>query len=120
MALLAKKSQRRTFNDVLAILGGQRFDVATGAGGCKAGPERHPGAEVRLCGRDCSCPDGTVEIVTRPGWLLNGEISRLVDRGYQKFLQDEQDGDSGVGGPSARAPRVHRRAEAGDRCDEPV
>ena len=25
--------------------------------------------------------------MTRPGWLLNGEISRLVDRGYQKFLK---------------------------------
>jgi hypothetical protein len=25
--------------------------------------------------------------VTRPGWLLNGEIARLVDRGYQKFLK---------------------------------
>jgi hypothetical protein len=26
-------------------------------------------------------------LVQRPGWALGGEISRLVDRGYQKFLK---------------------------------
>jgi hypothetical protein len=28
-----------------------------------------------------------VQILARPGWVLNGEISRLLDRGYQKFLK---------------------------------
>ena len=27
------------------------------------------------------------EIVSRPGWVLNGQIARILDRGYQKFLQ---------------------------------
>ena len=27
------------------------------------------------------------EIVTRAGWVLNGQIARIVDRGYQKFLK---------------------------------
>jgi hypothetical protein len=26
-------------------------------------------------------------VMKRPGWLLGGEIARLVDRGYQKFLK---------------------------------
>ena len=26
-------------------------------------------------------------MLARPGWLLGGEIARLVDRGYQKFLK---------------------------------
>jgi truncated hemoglobin YjbI len=26
-------------------------------------------------------------VLKRPGWLLAGEIARLVDRGYQKFLK---------------------------------
>jgi hypothetical protein len=26
-------------------------------------------------------------IVSRPGWVLGGEISRILDRGYQKFLK---------------------------------
>ena len=28
-----------------------------------------------------------MEILARPGWLLNGEIARLLDRGYQKFIK---------------------------------
>jgi hypothetical protein len=35
-------------------------------------------------------PDGTVEILARPGLLLNGEISRLLDRGYQKFFKSSK------------------------------
>jgi hypothetical protein len=26
-------------------------------------------------------------LIQKPGWVLNGEISRLVDKGYQKFLK---------------------------------
>jgi hypothetical protein len=28
-----------------------------------------------------------VVLLTKPGWLLGGEIARLVDRGYQKFVK---------------------------------
>jgi hypothetical protein len=31
--------------------------------------------------------DGTVRLFARPGYLIGGEISKLVDRGYQKFLK---------------------------------
>ncbi len=34
-----------------------------------------------------AAPDGTPEILSRPGILLNGEIARLLDRGYQKFFK---------------------------------
>lgn len=26
-------------------------------------------------------------VLAKPGWVLGGEISRLLDRGYQKFLK---------------------------------
>jgi hypothetical protein len=87
MDLMAKKAQRRTFNDVLAILGGQRFDVAPVQDGAKRIANA---VQVRKygCAADISAaPDGTVEILARPGWLLSGEIARLLDRGYQKFLK---------------------------------
>ena len=29
-------------------------------------------------------------VVQRPGWVLGGEISRLVDKGYQKFLKSSK------------------------------
>jgi hypothetical protein len=31
--------------------------------------------------------EGNVKIFARPGYLLSGEIAKLVDRGYQKFLK---------------------------------
>jgi hypothetical protein len=84
---MAKKTPQRTFNDVLALLGGQRFDVAAVQDGSKRIAKA---VQVRKygCAADiAAAPDGTVEIIARPGWVLNGEIARLLDRGYQKFLK---------------------------------
>ena len=84
---MAKKTPQHTFNDVLALLGGQRFDVAP----VQDGSKRIANAvQVRKygCAADiAAAPDGTVEIIARPGWVLNGEIARVLDRGYQKFLK---------------------------------
>jgi hypothetical protein len=88
---MAKKQSPRSFNDVLSMLGSQRFDVAPAQEGAKAGAKRTTQAfQVRKYGcaaEIAAAPDGSVELLARPGWLLNGEISRLVDRGYQKFLK---------------------------------
>jgi hypothetical protein len=84
---MAKKMQQRSFNDVLSSLGSQRFDVAPAQEGAK----RNPGAfQVRKYGCAAEIADagnGTVLLLARPGFLLGGEISRLLDRGYQKFLK---------------------------------
>jgi hypothetical protein len=84
---MAKKTPPRSFNEVLSLLGNQRFDVAP----ANEGSKRKPGAvQVRKYGcaaEIAPAPDGTVEILARPGWLLNGEISLILDRGYQKFLK---------------------------------
>ena len=84
---MAKKTQQRSFNDVLSALGSQRFDVAPAHEGAK----RTPGAfQVRKYGcaaEIADAGDGTVLMLARPGYLLGGEISRLLDRGYQKFLK---------------------------------
>ncbi len=84
---MAKKTQQRSFNDVLSTLGGQRFDVAPAQEGAK----RTPGAfQVRKYGcaaEIADAGDGTVSLLARPGYVLGGEISRLLDRGYQKFLK---------------------------------
>src|ERR1700751_5461775 len=87
MALLAKKSQRRTFNDTLAILGGQRFDVGPAQEGAKRVSNAIQVRKFGCAAEIAPAPDGTPEIVSRPGWVLNGEISRLLDRGYQKFFK---------------------------------
>ncbi len=87
MALMAKKTPPRSFNDVLALLGSQRFDVAPAQEGAKRTPNAVQVRKYGCAAEIAAAPDGTVEILARPGWLLNGEIARLLDRGYQKFLK---------------------------------
>src|SRR5260370_9275147 len=92
MALKTKKAPPRTFNDVLALLGGQRFDVAPAQDGAKRAPNAIQVRKYGCAAEIAPAPDGTVEIVTRPGWLLNGEIARLLDPGYQEFLKNTKMG----------------------------
>lgn len=87
MALMAKKTPKRNFNDVLSFLGGQRFDVAPAQDGAKRRPNAFQVRKYGCAAEIAPAPDGTPEILTRPGVLLGGEIARLVDRGYQKFFK---------------------------------
>ena len=88
---MAKKTDKRTFDDVLAALGNQRFDVGATHEGATRRPEMRAGT-VRVsklgCAAEIAPGDGApVMIVSRPGWVLGGEIARVLDRGYQKFLK---------------------------------
>ena len=87
---MAKKSLQRSFNDVLAILGSQRFDVAPAHEGAKRAPKAFQVRKYGCAAEIAEAPDGTVELLARPGWVLNGEISRILDRGYQKFLKSSK------------------------------
>jgi hypothetical protein len=87
---MAKKTPQRSFNDVLSVLGSQRFDVAPAQEGAKRTPNAFQVRKYGCAAEIAAAPDGSVEILARPGWLLNGEISRLLDRGYQKFLKTGQ------------------------------
>ena len=82
------KQQTHTFDEVLSILGNERFDVAPATGGAKgvAGARRVSkyGCAAEIA--PASAPDASLQLLAKPGWVLNGEISRLLDRGYQKFL----------------------------------
>ena len=84
---MAKKPQQRSFQDVLAALGSQHFDVAPASKGSRGGSGAFQVRKYGCAAEIAEAKDGSVEILARAGWLLNGEISRLVDRGYQKFLK---------------------------------
>ena len=84
---MAKKATPRSFNDVLSLLGSQRFDVAPATEGAKRTPNAFQVRKYGCAAEIAPAPDGSVLLITRPGWLLGGEISRLLDRGYQKFLK---------------------------------
>lgn len=87
MALMAKKSPQRSFNDVLSVLGAQRFDVAPAQDGAKRTANAFQVRKYGCAAEIAAASNGTPEILVRPGILLNGEIARLVDRGYQKFFK---------------------------------
>lgn len=95
---MAKTPKSRTLTDVLSLLGNQQFDVAAAQEGASRSPaastSRTQGA-VRISKYNCAAEigpgaGGSVALLARPGYLLNGEISRLLDKGYQKFLKSSK------------------------------
>jgi hypothetical protein len=87
-AIMAKTKKVPTFDEVLATLGGEKFDVSPAT----EGSNRAAGA-YRVSRDGCAAEiapskekDAPVRLLSKGGWVLNGEIARLLDRGYQKFL----------------------------------
>jgi hypothetical protein len=87
---MAKTKQPRTFTDALATLAGHQFDVSAARDASGTGVKAFQVRKYGCAAEIAAAPDGTTELLARPGWLLNGVISRLVDRGYQKFLKTPQ------------------------------
>jgi hypothetical protein len=86
---MAKTKKSPTFDEVMATLGGEKFDVSPAT----EGSNRASGA-YRVSKNGCAAEvapssekDAPVRLLTKGGWVLNGEIARLLDRGYQKFLK---------------------------------
>ena len=79
---MAKNEQQRTYEDTVAWLRDHGFDILEA-----------PGTNHRVFLKKSNCSAaierddaGNVKIFARPGYLIGGEIARLVDKGYQKFL----------------------------------
>ena len=80
---MAATQKQRTWEEALAWLRDHAFDVLEA-----------PGTSNRVFMKKYNCSaaiekndDDTVRIFARPGYLIGGEISRLIDKGYQKFLK---------------------------------
>lgn len=87
---MARKTRRLTFEQMLDALRGQGFDVSP-YGGVAGGMQvsKHGVAAVLVAGTDKDSASAACVAVT-PGVLVRGEIARLLDRGYQKFIQTKQ------------------------------
>src|SRR5579864_9142397 len=86
---MPKVAKQKTFDDVLSILGSEKFDVAPAGDGANraAGARR---VSKYGCAAEIAPGPGKgapVRVIGKPGWVVGGEISSLVDRGYQKFLK---------------------------------
>ncbi|MCU1306044.1 MAG: hypothetical protein JWN45_739 [Acidobacteriaceae bacterium] len=78
-----KKTKEHTYEEAVAWLRDHGFDILE----APATPNR-----VFLKKYGCSAAieradDGHAKLFAKPGYLINGEISRLIDKGFQKFLK---------------------------------
>ena len=81
-----KKSRNPNFDQTLEILRAHSFDVepfARVAGGVLVSKS---GAAAVLV----PSKDAPAALAESPGALVNGEVGRLLDRGYQKFIKTSQ------------------------------
>lgn len=81
---MAKTETRRTYEEAVAWIRDHGFDILEA-----------PATSNRVFVKKYNCSaalereeeGGFVKVFARPGYLIGGEIARLVDKGYQKFLQ---------------------------------
>lgn len=83
MKQMAKKIKSKTFEESVAWFRDHGFDVLEAPGANKRVfiKKYHVSAAIE------PAPDGGVQVFAYPGYLINGEISKLVDHGYQKVLK---------------------------------
>lgn len=82
---MAKKSRHPNFDQILEILRAHSFDVSPYAGVAGGVLVSKEGAGAVLVPHE----EGAAMAVT-PGALIRGEVARLLDRGYQKFIKTSQ------------------------------
>lgn len=80
---MAKKINDKSYDDAVAWLRNYGFDILEA-----------PGTQNRVFLKKLNVSaaiekteDGGVKVFARPGYLVGGEIAKLIDRGYQKFLR---------------------------------
>ena len=81
---MAKKIVQRTYEETVAWLRDHGFDIL-----------EVPATPNRVFVKKYSCsaaieldPEtGSPRLFAKPGYLVGGEIARLIDKGYQKFLK---------------------------------
>ena len=85
---MARKTRKPSFDETLATLRSHSFDVApySGITGGMLVSKLGVGAVI-VAGPGGDTP---VSFAISPGILVRGEIARLLDRGYQKFIKTSQ------------------------------
>jgi hypothetical protein len=85
---MARKTKNRNFEGMLDALRAHGFDVTPYAGVANGMQVSKAGvAAVLMPGEtDAKLEGGVERLGVSPGLLVRGEIARLLDRGYQKFI----------------------------------
>jgi hypothetical protein len=85
---MARKSRNPSFDQTLEILRAHSFDVQPFAAVADGVLVSKHGAGAVLAAAESE--DAPAAYAERPGALMGGEVARLVDRGYQKFIKTSQ------------------------------
>jgi hypothetical protein len=91
-ATMTRKSRNPNFDQTLEILRAHSFDVrpfAGVAGGVLVSKHGAAAVLVAVQAQD-AVGDAPAALAVHPGALVNGEVARLLDRGYQKFIKTSQ------------------------------
>ncbi len=89
---MKRKSPRPNFEQTLQLLRSHGFDVTPRAGGAGEVLVSKCGIGAVLIGtpQSQSSDEPATALAVHPGVLVKGEVARLVDRGYQKFIKTSQ------------------------------
>ena len=79
---MSRQIQERSFDDAVAWLRDNGFEILEAPGAKKRVFLKKHGCSAAIEKTD----DDGVKVFARPGYLIQGEIAKLIDRGYQKFL----------------------------------
>jgi hypothetical protein len=80
---MTKKIKTKSYQDAVEWFRGHGFDVVEAPGTSNRVFLKKYNCSAAIEGTD----DGSVRVFAYPGYLMNGEISKLVDHGYQKVLK---------------------------------
>ena len=96
MAAMAKKPRKPNFDQALENLRAHAFDVSPYSGGPAGGlggmlVTKHGAGAVLIPATDKNDQKSAPGVLMiSPGIMVRGEVARLVDRGYQKFIKSEK------------------------------
>jgi hypothetical protein len=86
---MARKAKNRNFDEMLDALRAHGFEVTpfTGAANGMQVAKNGVAAVIVPGETDAKWESGGERLAVTPGLLVRGEIARLLDRGYQKFIR---------------------------------
>jgi hypothetical protein len=85
---MARKSRKPSFDQTLEILRAQSFDVAPYPAVAEGVLVSKHGVGAVLVPDPSN--NASAAFAVHPGVLVRGEVARLLDRGYQKFIKTSQ------------------------------
>ncbi len=87
---MKRKSRHPNFDQTLELLRAHGFDAAPYAGGGVLVSKHGAGAVLVPAPGAKDANDPAVAYAVHPGIIVKGEVARLLDRGYQKFIKTSQ------------------------------